>query len=990
MKRMSNTQSALHIVYRHVRPEDVIEGILEKHGTNPFRKNDAISFHSAFSYSNFKKQALEYFSSLSEDQIKAVFEEQKITTHERLRRNVVDSKELSKITGGGLNVFELLLKFGKDVLLEDEADIVCEYNEILKWRQISHLLSEDIFITSFLAHNDNKYSRSRENFSWRCNIKTNNTRINNILKRGLADSHFHLNASHPVFDLNWILMMNHIFDNSIKANIKKELDGYESNLLSAELGSFRATKDNSLFQLAYKAAVIRAILHKWVNNEKIGKNPLIFHANSYRQQQFRKLKCHVRKLVKQTNSKKKESFAKFLEANKTNPYPHNDTNYVDEIKEDILNGGKEIKVEDEAELKSLSKAPSNERLLENAWRYLLEILQADENLKSSFYTEAYDSEISNYISRKKWLDSERVDYALPIFSDDQHFLAGERKLMYDVFKRSFAGNKHDFDERNFELFYLYLLIKVRIRQEMVQVNSRYGFSNFSQYESRKEGMFDNLKQYDRIRHYYAVNNTFMHENIIHLEMRITPSDTAEKLVEKIKKIDRFIRDGEVQSWHKKTCTLATGFPDNLISSKADSRETILNKAFYVLHFPKRIEKSRHNIEPFKHLDLIYRHKDLRETLKKQAKAIVHVRENNYKIASRIKGIDACANEAYARPEVFAPAFRYLSSHVVRRDSIFKSLDSDPPACIKMTYHVGEDFYDVADGLRAIEEAVRFLDLKDGSRIGHGLALGIDAEKWYAQRNYTITLSVQSLIDNLAWMHSRLIKYGMNGFEAFHQKLEREFTRFSSRIFKDNTPKIHHYFDSWKLRGHCPTLIEKTEEKWELKDDALGKSWDSYNHFLFNKSYTGERSDESVKLFNDYHLDEKTKRLGEAMVEYNISHNYIEVIKMLQTKMRTLIASRRIVLETNPSSNVLIGAIDYTDHPIQKFFNIDQSQDRLQNAVTINTDDKGTFNTSCENEFALIARAMELKNNDDGSKMYSETQIYDWLERIRLLGVESVF
>ena len=50
-----------------------------------------------------------------------------------------------------------------------------------------------------------------------------------------------------------------------------------------------------------------------------------------------------------------------------------------------------------------------------------------------------------------------------------------------------------------------------------------------------------------------------------------------------------------------------------------------------------------------------------------------------------------------------------------------------------------DFYDVVDGLRAIDECIFFLNFSGGDRIGHAVALGLDAYEYYKTRNFNIVL-----------------------------------------------------------------------------------------------------------------------------------------------------------------------------------------------------------------------------------------------------------
>ena len=59
-------------------------------------------------------------------------------------------------------------------------------------------------------------------------------------------------------------------------------------------------------------------------------------------------------------------------------------------------------------------------------------------------------------------------------------------------------------------------------------------------------------------------------------------------------------------------------------------------------------------------------------------------------------------------------------------------------------------------------------------------------------------------------------------------------------------------------------------------------------------------------------------------------------------------------------------------------------------VSINTDDQGIFNIKLENEYAFIARALEKKVDENGEKMYSKSMIYDWLDKIRKMGLNQSF
>ena len=102
--------------------------------------------------------------------------------------------------------------------------------------------------------------------------------------------------------------------------------------------------------------------------------------------------------------------------------------------------------------------------------------------------------------------------------------------------------------------------------------------------------------------------------------------------------------------------------------------------------------------------------------------------------------------------------------------------------LRVTYHVGEDFLDVADGLRAIDEAINFLDMDCGDRLGHALALGIDVEEWYKSKNNYILLPQQDYLDNLVWIYNRLIQFNIQGMDALKDEIQKKYERYFYEMY----------------------------------------------------------------------------------------------------------------------------------------------------------------------------------------------------------------
>ena len=61
-------------------------------------------------------------------------------------------------------VFNVLLHFSSKVLVEKDGMPVCHYEHLLRWHDLSSLLSEDLLTTSFLASHDLFRNYVRQDF----------------------------------------------------------------------------------------------------------------------------------------------------------------------------------------------------------------------------------------------------------------------------------------------------------------------------------------------------------------------------------------------------------------------------------------------------------------------------------------------------------------------------------------------------------------------------------------------------------------------------------------------------------------------------------------------------------------------------------------------------------------------------------------------------------------------------------------------------------
>lgn len=806
-------------------------------------------------------------------------------------------------TGNNKNYFHILNHFTSKVLVEENLEPFVIYEHLLKWRDLSYYVGEDLLTISYFAYLDNRSNRKRDFFGWRPTAFSNNKRLRLLLQKGLAENHFHLKGSGPAFDLSWLNLMN----NPTKYDHKfRELEKGLSLLTKVSNTALNSKKELKI--LVYKAAFIRyELLNFLLDKDKKDKpNDLIID------------------LSRESNNV--NSFDLVLQINDL-------TKKIDALKFDI-----------------------GHRFLYRG-------------------------------------DLEVIDYAIPQNIHAQNLeksfvFYGERKLLYDCFRLIYSEDK-DFKKFTY-LFHAYLLIKAQFRAELVQINDKVGFGNFSKYQDRKEYFLPDDSIYHTAFMNLAVHDTKKHSKIDSFELRVAPKNEVMQLKSSLEgynnALKKFAIISETESYKK-------SIPYNLNH----------HNIFYTIHYIKKKDDCKLSDLSS---EVLCRHHSLRKSIKQQSIAISQLRESCSNLSDYIRGIDAAASEFDANPEVFAQGFRYLKNHKLKGKFNHLKFNLNEPK-IYATYHAGEDFYDLVDGLRAIDECVLFLNLNQGDRIGHALALGIDSKEYYTFKQGKLMLPKQIVLDNIVWLLAKIRKFGISIHRNEVNRLEKLYGNLFHELYTSNFGEGHHlkdkyiphttYFDAWKLRGDDPYLYLGDLDK-DVYDKINLTYWERCR---INDEYPRNRNirkNIDIKyLYQQYHFNSTIKAAGKNIKQFEITHAYIELVRAVQFKMQHELKNKNIAIETNPTSNYLIGTFKrYAKHPITKFYNLgleldnDIIKDCPQLSVSINTDDQGIFSTSLENEYALMAIALEKEKDENGKPKYNSSMIYEWLERIRQMSIGQSF
>lgn len=519
---------------------------------------------------------------------------------------------------------------------------------------------------------------------------------------------------------------------------------------------------------------------------------------------------------------------------------------------------------------------------------------------------------------------------------------GERQLLYRLYRYIFENGENEDDLAPY--VYLYLLIKNFVRREIVETNQLLGFENFEIYQSRKS-IF--LKHEDSISAHmpqfvYQMNT----QNGNTAELRITPEELHAKI---LSKHGASVFDDQYQNDVDKKLSFVVHFiKDKRFVQKADNFAT---RAEFWKHYSNQL-------------------KNQGELLVQHYQKIREIRKRGVPELPQFAGIDAASNELYCRPEIFGHVYRYAALEGI----------------LNRTYHVGEDFFDLIDGLRAIDEAIEFLQLDNNCRLGHVLALGTNAFDYYTKRHYTAITYKQYLLDNLVWLYQKARYYNVNFVGILEDTVRRNALRLYNEIGYASPKQcgafdIDNYWDSIWLRSNDSVEREITREKQNVI--VLPDKWQQTAKYDGQYARFTNQNDIAKKLHNTYLTNKDVFSHGNEVEIFKWPKEIIEVVTQIQNKMIAEIAEKQIAIECNPSSNLKIGHFDrYDEHPIFRFRPIDKNIHTPLLNVSINTDDRGVFATSLYNEFSLIALALTKQRDKEGNRLYNDEAICEYIEHIR--------
>lgn len=499
---------------------------------------------------------------------------------------------------------------------------------------------------------------------------------------------------------------------------------------------------------------------------------------------------------------------------------------------------------------------------------------------------------------RKWQDTylHPFRYLVDIGDLEPHNDTAIEGLMYLLVIKEIKENKK---EGLIFIFHFYLLILGLSNRLLVQQVHQYGFEQFQKHT------LNNLR--DQSEKKYQGRFLQMHGNEIRnigvLEGRFSPKGSQidnEKLITAIE-----------QGWEQ-------------FSKKIETESPLRQSATLTLvaHFIKAKDEN---------VDNWIRHKKLRIELWNRASILIYLIQNRNHY-SNIVGIDAASNELDTPPEVFGPVFRRM-----RRK---KSIEH-------FTYHVGEEFFHLLSGMRAIYEAVIFTGLLKGDRIGHGIAIGICPKKWTLAIGEKILIKKGEHLDNLIFAYFFIESQNIEQLKNLAFIIKCKIHKYHFEIY-GSIFKVDEYKFAWQLRQFCPFHVFSADLHAAKSNSEFDFDFDEWMDIQNFKA-----SNVSVNLFNLYHSKKIRSNYDEILEIETLGVFNVLQLEILQLELLKFLEFRKIVIETLPTSNVRISHYKhYSDHHLWNWKKWKEEK-KLIPPIVVGSDDTGIFATSIFNEYAHI-------------------------------------
>lgn len=357
------------------------------------------------------------------------------------------------------------------------------------------------------------------------------------------------------------------------------------------------------------------------------------------------------------------------------------------------------------------------------------------------------------------------------------------------------------------------------------------------------------------------------------------------------------------------------------------------------------------------------------------------------LSEYVVGLDVASEEIGSEPWVYAPVYRQARN---RNTIVPVQLESGLTIQdLGFTYHVGEEYHHIVSGLRHIDEVLTHFGYKAGDRLGHGLVLQIDVAGWI-HNNEVVSLPVMEHLENLLWLWS-LCGADHGALTENLPYLEKEIMELAQRIYcntKGITPYVLWSAYTRKfnpLEGQFCRDMEQQYFQQYHRPKELSDAPPAQRSFCVQASTPGtDHVWDADKLLLTHYCPIYMHRYH-APYFSAADPKKLSLLQAAQSYVKEKVQAAGVYVETNPTSNLIIGDIrGWANYSITRLNNREFPEKPPSSIlITVNSDDPLLFNTNTENELALVYHTLVYRD-------ISREEVLAWIDKIRQYGMDSSF
>lgn len=480
-------------------------------------------------------------------------------------------------------------------------------------------------------------------------------------------------------------------------------------------------------------------------------------------------------------------------------------------------------------------------------------------------------------------------------------------------------------------YLLYIVCMNTLQRLFVQRSDQYGFDNFQKFA---EDNARELAEQQYIDRFFQLHGPYRNQasDMAVIEGRFSPKATVDKNIEIIKKILL----GFIE-YHQQIKNTSENRNDQFELYSQDLSQLIElaiqqpNKLYLIAHFIKVSEEKYDS----------FHYETLRKGLWEKADVLVKLIHNLPNVKRIIQGIDAASNELETPPEVLAPIYRFCRFNGIKH----------------FTYHVGEDFEHLISGIRAIYEAIEFLPLQNGDRLGHATAIGITPKFWLNNSPNILYLKMGEWLDNLIFIRQMVLSYNLENFNIL--EIENKIQSLFHQLYEGIS-----YKDSKDFSGSNIYLIHLAYSYRYLDPQKVSAFLEgAYTPFWEGEfEHLQSLDKKALQLAKITWFDDKVRQRRKKIVAIDINFSAKQMLS-LQQCVQKIVSERKIIIESLLTSNVRISHYSsLNEHHIFRWLHLKNCKidGDSKMRIILGSDDPGIFATDLRGEFYHLFCALKCK------------------------------